>query len=125
MARSMFSLGMFAERHFSSTIRSRGFISGSPPPVFAAIVISRASFEKILPRFASMAPLKCLTLAHLLCPAISSQFKTQICGSAAFESTCRFDQHRCAVAQHFGYPGGDLGRIITHAYDGVRSQFAG
>src|SRR5258705_10291769 len=51
-------------------MRSRGFIPGSPPPSLAAIVISLLNFEKIFPRFASSAPLKCLTFAHLLCPAI-------------------------------------------------------
>src|SRR6266516_7306244 len=72
MTRSMFSLGMLAARHLSSTMRRRGFILGSPPPILAAMVISLLSFEKILPRLASMAPLKCLTFAHLLCPAITS-----------------------------------------------------
>src|SRR5882672_498966 len=70
MARSILSLGMFAARHFNSAIRKRGFILGSPPPIFAAIEISLLNFEKILPRFASIAPLKCFTFAHLLCPAI-------------------------------------------------------
>src|SRR5262252_871556 len=66
----MLSLGMFAARHLSSTIRRRGFIAGSAPPILAAMAISLLSLEKILPRLASIAPLKCFTLAHLLCPAI-------------------------------------------------------
>ena len=61
---------MLAVRHLSSTMRSRGFMSGSPPPILAAMVISRPSLEKIFPRLASIAPLKCLTFAHLLCPAM-------------------------------------------------------
>src|SRR5262245_59056010 len=68
----MLSLGMLAERHLSRTMRRRGFIPGSPPPMRAAIVISLLSLAKIFPRLASIAPLKCLTLAHLLCPAITS-----------------------------------------------------
>ena len=68
MARSMLSLGMLAPRHLSSTMRSRGFMAGSPPPILTAMVISLLSLEKILPRLASIAPLKCFTLAHLLCP---------------------------------------------------------
>ena len=36
------------------------------------MVISLLSFEKIFPRFASIAPLKCLTFAHLLCPDMFS-----------------------------------------------------
>jgi len=68
--RSMLSVGMLAARHFRSTIRNRGFMPGSPPPSLAAMLISLASFEKIFPRLASKAPLKCLTLDHLLCPDI-------------------------------------------------------
>src|SRR5689334_3260908 len=67
----MLSIGMLAARHFSSTIRSRGFMFASPPPIFAAMEISLLSLAKILPRLASNAPLKCLTFAHLLCPAIN------------------------------------------------------
>ena len=67
----MLSLGMLAARHLSRTMRSRGFRAGSPPPILAAMLISLLNFEKILARFASMAPLKCLTFAHLLCPAIA------------------------------------------------------
>src|SRR5260221_7507090 len=66
----MLSLGMFAARHLSSTMRKRGFIAGSPPPSLHAMVISLASLAKIFARLASIAPLKCLTFAHLLCPAI-------------------------------------------------------
>src|SRR3974390_854583 len=68
----MLSLGILAAGHLSSTMRRRGFISGSAPPNLAAMLISLLSLEKILPRWASIAPLKCLTLAHLLCPAIKS-----------------------------------------------------
>src|SRR6266498_4843484 len=71
MARSTLSFGMFAARLLSRARRSRGFIPGSPPPILAAMVISLLSFAKILPRLASIAPLKCFTFAHLLCPAIS------------------------------------------------------
>ncbi len=66
IARSMLSLGMFAARHLSSTIRNRGFIPGSGPANLAAIEISLLSLEKIFPRLASNAPLKCFTFAHLL-----------------------------------------------------------
>src|SRR5882762_77580 len=71
MARSMLSLGMLALRDLSSDMRRRGFMSGSAPPIFAAMEISFASLAKILPRLASIAPLKCLTFAHLLWPAIN------------------------------------------------------
>src|SRR5437899_2018825 len=70
IARSILSFGMFAPRHLRSTMRSRGFIAGSAPPIFTAIEISLLSLEKIFPRLASIAPLKCLTFAHLLWPAM-------------------------------------------------------
>src|SRR6516162_9344053 len=93
----MLSFGIFAALHFKSTIRSRGFIPGSAPPNLAAMLISLLNLEKILPRLASRAPLKCLTFAHLLCPAINvdklvdgysqrrngvarQQFKTDVAG---------------------------------------------
>ena len=71
MARVMLSAGMFAALALSNTVRSRGFESGSPPPRRAAIVISRMSFVKTLPRFASSAPFLCLMVCHLECPDIA------------------------------------------------------
>jgi hypothetical protein len=56
MARSMLSLGMFTPRAFSMARRRRGFAVGSPPPMPAAIEISRMIWVKILPRLASAAP---------------------------------------------------------------------
>ena len=41
----------------SMAVRSRGLPAGSPPPIFAAIVISRMSLVKCAPRFASVAAL--------------------------------------------------------------------
>src|SRR5690242_17898045 len=78
----MLSLGMLAALHLRRTIRNRGFMPESAPPSFTAIVISLLNFEKILPRLASIAPLKCLTFAHLLCPAIVSVFQfAGVCAS--------------------------------------------
>src|SRR5436189_6298554 len=67
----MLSLGMFAPRHLSRTMRRRGFMPGSALPSLAAIEISLLSLEKIFPRLASIAPLKCFTFAHLLWPAMA------------------------------------------------------
>jgi hypothetical protein len=53
----MFSFGIDAALAVSIAVRSRGFPAGSPPPIFAAIVISRISFVKCAPRFASVAAL--------------------------------------------------------------------
>src|ERR1044072_9685992 len=66
----MLSFGMLCVRAAWMALRSRGLPLGSPPPPFAAMVISFDNLLKILPRFASIAPLKRLTFDHLLCPAI-------------------------------------------------------
>src|SRR5712671_1157337 len=70
MARRTLSFVMFASRAFSSERRSRGFIAGSPPPAFAATVISLMRRVNTLPFFESAAALRCLMFAHLLCPAM-------------------------------------------------------
>src|SRR5262245_21190648 len=61
---------MLWARAAKMALRRRGLPFGSPPPVFAARVISFDNLLKILPRLASIAPLKRLTFDHLLCPAI-------------------------------------------------------
>ena len=67
MARSIFSLSMLAARHRSSTMRLRGFMSGSPPPIFAATVISRPNFAKNFPALGVNAAFEILDLRlHLL-----------------------------------------------------------
>ena len=98
MARSMLSLGMLAARHLSSTMRRRGFMPGSPPAILAAMVISLLSLAKILPRLASIAPLKCLTLAHLLCPDIVIVLDVLVDPARM----AGFHLHRRAVTQDLG-----------------------
>src|SRR5207248_8162775 len=71
IARSILSLGMLWSRAAWIALRRRGLPAGSPPPVLAAMLISFENLLKILPRLASIAPLKRLTFDHLLCPAIS------------------------------------------------------
>jgi hypothetical protein len=66
MARSMLSLGMLFSVALSTASRSLGFMLASPPPIFAATVISLMRRVKILPRLASWRPLRCWMLAHLL-----------------------------------------------------------
>src|SRR5437899_11129730 len=87
----MLSIVMFAARHFSSTIRSRGFMLGSPPPILAAMEISLLSLAKIFRRLASKAPLKCFTFAHLLCPAINQLCLKAGCIASPAMSTNRAD----------------------------------
>src|SRR3990172_923255 len=71
MARWIVSPGTLLPRALVMARRRRGLPSGSPPPRRAAEVISRMSLVNSLDRLASTAPLKCLTLLHLLCPDIS------------------------------------------------------
>src|SRR6202046_5387414 len=68
IARSILSLGMFSPLAARIAVRRRGFVTGSAPPVRAAIVNSRMSLVKILPRRASVAAFLCLIVAHLECP---------------------------------------------------------
>src|SRR5258706_5314956 len=68
MARVTLSLVIFASRAFSSESRRRGLPSGSPPPAFAATVISLIRRVKTLPFLESAAALRCLIFAHLLWP---------------------------------------------------------
>src|SRR6266404_6886890 len=90
MARSMLSLGILCERAAWTALRSRGLAFGSPPPVFAAILISFDSLLKILPRFASIAPLKRLTFDHLLCPAINLRSLNLKAEKSCLTKSCKF-----------------------------------
>src|SRR5713226_6109360 len=64
----MLSAGMLTLFAFSTAVRRRGFEPRSPPPMRAAIDISRMILVKIFPRLASSAPFLCLMEAHLECP---------------------------------------------------------
>src|SRR6516165_10716642 len=92
MARSILSLGMLCALAARMALRRRGLALGSPPPAFGASVISLDNLLKILPRLASIAPLKRLTFDHLLCPAIGvrSYLKLKLASSVhlAREMTC-------------------------------------
>ena len=66
MARSMLAFGMLTAFAEVSAERSRGFASGSAPPILAATMISLAIREKALPLTLSAASFLCLIFAHLL-----------------------------------------------------------
>src|SRR5438445_539136 len=68
MARSMFSLGMFSFLPAKIAVRKRGLEFASPPPMRAAMVISRMIRVKAWPRLASVAAFLCLMVAHFECP---------------------------------------------------------
>src|SRR5437667_1058741 len=71
MARLMLSAGMLFALASAMIVRSRGFMSGSPPPARAATVNSLMRRVKIFPRLASAAPFLCLMECHLEWPDIS------------------------------------------------------
>src|SRR5256886_15128723 len=66
----MFSWGMFASLAISVAALRRMLALGSPPPFFAATVISRRIFEKSLPRCTSALPFLRLICDHRECPDI-------------------------------------------------------
>src|SRR5258706_8747349 len=68
MARSTFSPDMFAAFAARIAVRRRGLEFGSPPPMRAAMLISRMIRVNTRPRFASVAPFLCLIVAHFECP---------------------------------------------------------
>src|SRR5580704_19534831 len=68
MARLMLSCCMFSDLAARIAPRSRGLVSGSPPPFLAAMLISLIRRVKILPRLASSAPFLCLIVAHFEWP---------------------------------------------------------
>src|ERR1700733_11438966 len=68
MARLMLSAGMFSALAATMAPRKRGLESGSPPPFFAAMLISLMRRVNILPRLASSAPFLCLMVAHFEWP---------------------------------------------------------
>src|SRR5271155_1525980 len=71
MARSTLSFGMFAPLAARIAVRRRGLEVGSPPPMRAAMLISRMMRVNTRPRFASVAPFLCLIVAHFECPDIT------------------------------------------------------
>src|SRR4249920_1078786 len=67
----MFSCGMFASLADSIAAFKRTLPLGSPPPPFAATVISRRILEKSLPRWTSVLPFLRLICDHRECPDIA------------------------------------------------------
>src|SRR5215472_34133 len=64
----MLSFGMFSFFAAAIAVRKRGFEFASPPPMRAAIEISRMILVNTRPRFASVAAFLCLIVAHFECP---------------------------------------------------------
>src|ERR1700739_665021 len=81
MARSMLSLGMFSFFAARIAVRRRGFEFTSPPPIRAAMVISRINLVKTRPRLASVAAFLCLIVAHFECPDMTFLFSRDRCAA--------------------------------------------
>src|SRR5450759_3468826 len=73
----MFSAGMFTAFDSAMRVRSRGLVSGSPPPARAATVNSLMTRVKTRPRLASAAPFLCLIVAHFEWPDMLELQKNQ------------------------------------------------
>src|SRR5262245_33196057 len=71
MARSMVSRVMLASRAAITAARRRGLALASGEPRRAAVVISRISLVKILARWASWRPLRCMMFLNCEWPAIA------------------------------------------------------
>src|SRR5260221_14710258 len=71
----MLSAGMFEALALSTAVRRRGLLSMSPPPMRAAIVISRITLVKSLPGLASSAPFLCLMECHFECPDMTFSYR--------------------------------------------------
>src|SRR5229473_1538446 len=95
MARLILSAGIFSALAAATAVRRRGFPSGSPPPAFAAMVISLIRRVKILPRLASSAPFLCLIVAHLEWPDMTLPLDLL---DLSFAATLRFTAR--IAAQH-------------------------
>src|SRR5215217_4716883 len=78
----MLSFGIEASFAFWTAFPSDAFVSGSPPPSFAATVMARASFVKAAPRLASTIAFLCLIPAHLECPAMGRESRAGGCRDA-------------------------------------------
>src|SRR5438552_16626818 len=99
----MLSAGMFCAFASAMTLRSRGFMSGSPPPPRAATVSSLMIREKIFPRLASRAPFLCLIEAHLEWPDMSElQENQRIQGENV--TTRPLERRRSALPARDDYP---------------------
>src|SRR5579862_5302427 len=92
---------MLASRARSIADRRRMLLAGSPPPSLAAMMISRASLLKILPRCWSTLPFLILMLCHLECPDTASPLRNDPPGHHA---------RACSQQQSWGGPGREGGR---------------
>src|SRR5580658_3533093 len=72
MARSIVSKGTEDSRAFWYIVRSDALVSRSPPPSRAATSTCRINLAKTLARALSLAPLRCLVVAHFEWPDINS-----------------------------------------------------
>src|SRR5712664_2006452 len=109
MARSTFSPGMFAAFAARIAVRRRGLEFGSPPPMRAAMLISRMIRVNTRPRFASVAPFLCLIVAHFECPDMTHPRLSHVTAAWPGSSMEEFLRRR-AVSEH---PGRSAAAIST------------
>src|SRR5258708_6352937 len=114
MARSTFSPGMFAALAARIAVRRRGLEFGSPPPMRAAMLISRMIRVNTRPRLASVAPFLCLIVAHFECPDMTHPRLFHVTAAWPRSSMEEFLRRR-AVSENVG------GNVAEHLRSEVRS----
>src|SRR5579859_7996888 len=102
----MLSFGMLASRARSIADRRRMLLAGSPPPSFAAMMISRASLLKTLPRCWSTLPFLILMLCHLECPDTASPLRNDPPGHDPPRAACAYYYTGAARDRQAGEPAG-------------------
>src|SRR6202142_445139 len=73
---------MFSLLAVRIAVRRRGLVTGSAPAVRVAMVNSRISLVKTLPRRASVAAFLCLIVAHFECPDMDEPSTGSMAGAA-------------------------------------------
>ena len=83
MAALILALGMETMRARATAAAREALLSGlGSPPILAATVMLRESFEKSEDLLASMAAFLCLVVAHLECPDMHVSLRKTTCGQA-------------------------------------------
>src|SRR5712691_12920397 len=113
---------MFAALAARIAVRRRGLVFGSPPPMRAAMLISRMMRVNTRPRFASVAPFLCLIVAHFECPDMTHPRLFHVTAARPGSSMEEFLRRR-AVSVNAGRFAASLsrGRVAAehHAYRGT------
>src|SRR5579863_2848859 len=104
MARSIVSSGTDASRAFWYIVRNDALVSTSPPPSRAATSTWRISLAKTFARALSLAPLRCLVVAHFEWPDIA--FLPPVWASSLYRRIRGRRRRAGGSARHLSVPDG-------------------